>query len=296
MNKEKKVIRLGTRKSPLAMAQARLAAEAIERAFPELTAELVPIVTRGDRILDRPLVEFGGKGAFISEFERALLEGRINGAVHSAKDMPEELAKGLVIAAALPREDAGDVLVTVKGRPLPDGPFLVGTGSPRRQVQIREMSNARCALLRGNIQTRLNKLREGEYDAILLAAAGLKRMGLLSDPEFSFERLPEKEFIPAGGQGIIAVESREHTEFFHVFAAINDPAAFRSLAAERLVLKRLGAGCTGAVGVYSYSENGSFHIKLMKGTENGILRREISGTPEEYEALAAAVTEGLDHE
>ena len=121
-------------------------------------------------------------------------------------------------------------------------------------------------------------------------------MGLLSDPEFSFERLPEKEFIPAGGQGIIAVESREHTEFFHVFAAINDPAAFRSLAAERLVLKRLGAGCTGAVGVYSYSENGSFHIKLMKGTENGILRREISGTPEEYEALAAAVTEGLDHE
>ena len=110
MNKEKKVIRLGTRKSPLAMAQARLAAEAIERAFPELTAELVPIVTRGDRILDRPLVEFGGKGAFISEFERALLEGRIDGAVHSAKDMPEELAKGLVIAAALPREDAGDVL------------------------------------------------------------------------------------------------------------------------------------------------------------------------------------------
>ena len=104
MNKEKKVIRLGTRKSPLAMAQARLAAEAIERAFPELTAELVPIVTRGDRILDRPLVEFGGKGAFISEFERALLEGRIDGAVHSAKDMPEELAKGLVIAAALPRE------------------------------------------------------------------------------------------------------------------------------------------------------------------------------------------------
>lgn len=94
MNKEKKVIRLGTRKSPLAMAQARLAAEAIERAFPELTAELVPIVTRGDRILDRPLVEFGGKGAFISEFERALLEGRIDGAVHSAKDMPEELAIG----------------------------------------------------------------------------------------------------------------------------------------------------------------------------------------------------------
>ncbi|MFQ8696594.1 MAG: hydroxymethylbilane synthase [Alitiscatomonas sp.] len=178
MNKEKKVIRLGTRKSPLAMAQARLAAEAIERAFPELTAELVPIMTRGDRILDRPLVEFGGKGAFISVFERTLLEGRIDGAVHSAKDMPEELAKGLVIAAALPREDAGDVLVTVKGRPLPDGPLLVGTGSPRRQVQIGEMRNARCALLRGNIQTRLNKLREGEYDAILLAAAGLKRMGL----------------------------------------------------------------------------------------------------------------------
>ena len=188
------------------------------------------------------------------------------------------------------------MLVTVKGRPLPDGPLLVGTGSPRRQVQIGEMRNARCALLRGNIQTRLNKLREGEYDAILLAAAGLKRMGLFSAPEFSFERLPEKEFIPAGGQGIIAVESREHTEFSHVFAAINDPAAFRSLAAERLVLKRLGAGCTGAVGVYSYSENGSFHIKLMKGTESGVLRREISGAPEEYEALAAAVTEGLDHE
>lgn len=170
MNKEKKVIRLGTRKSPLAMAQARLAAEAIERAFPGAYSGAGPHCDqRRPRILDRPLVEFGGKGAFISEFERALLEGRIDGAVHSAKDMPEELAKGLVIAAALPREDAGDVLVTVKGRPLPDGPLLVGTGSPRRQVQIREMRNARCALLRGNIQTRLNKLREGEYDAILLA-------------------------------------------------------------------------------------------------------------------------------
>ena len=130
MNKEKKVIRLGTRKSPLAMAQARLAAEAIEQAFPELTAELVPIVTRGDRILDRPLVEFGGKGAFISEFERALLEGRIDGAVHSAKDMPEELAKGLVIAAALPREDAGDVLVTVREGRFRTGRFWWGPEAP----------------------------------------------------------------------------------------------------------------------------------------------------------------------
>ena len=145
------------------------------------------------------------------------------------------------------------MLVTVKGGRFRTGRFWWGLAAPAAR-QIREMRNARCALLRGNIQTRLNKLREGEYDAILLAAAGLSVWACFQTRSFRLNGCRRKEFIPAGGQGIIAVESREHTEFSHVFAAINDPAAFRSLAAERLVLKRLGAGCTGAVGVYSYSE------------------------------------------
>ena len=171
----REVIRLGTRKSRLAMVQAELAAAAIRKAAPGVEIELVPLVTTGDKILDRSLVEFGGKGVFIDEFESAIADGRIDAAVHSAKDMPACLMDGLSIAAVLKREDPRDVFVTVKKRETCHSPFVIGTGSLRRQLQIAERKDGVCRLLRGNVNTRLEKLFSGEYDAVILAASRIYR-------------------------------------------------------------------------------------------------------------------------
>ena len=277
MKQKGRVIRIGTRKSRLAMAQTMLAARALEEAEPGLKAEIVPLVTAGDRILDRSLVEFGGKGAFVAEFEHDLLEGKIDAAVHSAKDMPMELAEGLSVPAVLKREDPRDGFVTVKGWEIQNSPMIVGTGSLRRQIQIRERKNCVCKLLRGNVNTRLEKLYEGQYDGILLAAAGLLRLGLLEDERFSFEFLPETEFIPAGGQ----------------FQKINHIPTECSLRAEREVLRLLGAGCNEAIGVYSFFEGETLSMELMREWKGKTVRRAAAGKPQEYEALARELVKGL---
>lgn len=288
-----RTIRLGTRKSRLAMAQTMLVADAMKQAEPGLSVEIVPIVTTGDKILDRALTEFGGKGVFISEFESSILEGTIDAAVHSAKDMPGELSDGLTVAAVLPREDAEDVLVTVKDRPVLRSPMVIGTGSLRRKLQILERKEAVCRLLRGNVNTRLEKLYEGDYDAIILARAGLKRLGLFEDPRFSFEILPARDFIPAGGQAIIAVEASVHSEFADLFEKINDPDSSVSLKAERATLRLLGAGCNEAVGVFSYMKEGKFVMQLFLQTEEGAIRRQVTGSPDDYAELAEKLTRGL---
>lgn len=293
VEKQGRVIRIGTRKSRLAMAQTMLAARALEEAEPGLKAEIVPLTTKGDRILDRSLVEFGGKGAFVAEFEQALLEGKIDAAVHSAKDMPMELAGGLFVSAVLEREDPRDVFVTVKGRSIQNSPMIVGTGSLRRQIQIKERKNCICKLLRGNVNTRLEKLCEGQYDGILLAAAGLLRLGLLKDERFSFEFLPETEFIPAGGQAIIAIEAREDSEFNGLFQKINHIPTEYSLRAEREVLRLLGAGCNEAIGVYSFIEGESLFMKLMREQMGKTVRCAAEGEPQEYRALARKLVKSL---
>lgn len=288
-----RTIRLGTRKSRLAMAQTMLVAEAMKQAEPGLSVEIVPIVTTGDRILDRALTEFGGKGVFISEFESSILDGSIDAAVHSAKDMPGELSDGLTVAAVLPREDAEDVLVTVKNRPVLRNPMVIGTGSLRRQLQIQERKDAVCRLLRGNVNTRLEKLYAGDYDGIILARAGLKRLGLFDDPRFTFEILPAQEFIPAGGQAIIAVEAPENSVFTDLFGKINDRNTAVSLKAERETLRLLGAGCNEAVGVFSCMQGDQFVMELFRQTETGAVRRKITGSPDDYMKLAEELTRGL---
>lgn len=291
--KRARTIRLGTRKSKLAMAQTRMAAEAMKLAEPDLQVEIVPVVTTGDRILDRSLTEFGGKGVFISEFEEGILEGRFDAAVHSAKDMPMELAEGLEVAAVLPRANAGDVFVTVKNREIQNHPMVIGTGSMRRKLQILEQKDGVCQLIRGNIDTRLGKLYNGEYDAIILAAAGLERLGLFEDERFEYEVLPVETFVPAGGQAIIAIESKNDSEFHDLFQKINHETTALSLQVERYVLRRLGAGCNEAVGVYSYLQDGQFVIQLLKETANGLERRKVRGAAEEYAALAEELVRGL---
>lgn len=290
-----RTIRLGTRKSKLAMAQTMMVAEALKEAEPGLQVEIVPIVTTGDKILDRALTEFGGKGVFISEFEEGILADRFDAAVHSAKDMPMELLDGLEVAAVLPRTDAEDVFVTVKGRTITNKPMIVGTGSLRRQLQIIEQKDAECKLIRGNVDTRLNKLYEGQYDAIILAAAGLKRLGLFNDERFEFEYLPTKSFTPAGGQAIIAIEAKKGSEFAELFAKINHEPSALALKAERYVLECLGAGCNEAVGAFSYLEGDKLVIQLLKETKSGLIRREIAGDPNDYRLLVQKMIENIDN-
>lgn len=288
-----RTIRIGTRKSKLAMAQTNMVAEAMKQAEPGLIVEIVPVVTTGDRILDRSLTEFGGKGVFISEFEEGILSGQFDAAVHSAKDMPMELAEGLEVSAVLPRADAEDVFVTVKDREVINCPMVIGTGSLRRKIQILEKKDGICKLIRGNIDTRLQKLYDGEYDAVILAAAGLSRLGLFQDDRFLFERLPLNEFVPAGGQAIIAVESKIDSKFQDLFAAVNHKPTALSLQAERCVLKLLNAGCNEAVGVYSYLQDGQLVMQLLKDTANGPEHRNVKGAAEDFTELAKELVRGL---
>ena len=243
-------IRIGTRGSRLALAQTELFVQRLKDAYPDIICETVVIKTTGDKIQNKPLSEFGGKAVFVTEFEEAIQNGVIDYAVHSAKDMPSELSDGLDIVCVLPRADVRDVLVTKAGRTIrePDA-AVIGTGSLRRRAQFLERyPHALIRPLRGNITTRLEKLKNGEYDGIILAAAGLSRLGLLSDRELEYTYLDTAFMTPAGGQAFIAVEGKRGGQDLF---AVTDRRAARELSAEREILKMLGAGCHEAVGVYA---------------------------------------------
>jgi hydroxymethylbilane synthase len=275
-------MKIGTRGSDLAVAQTNQVVAALRKAFPSVTVEIVVLKTRGDKILDKPLPEFGGKGAFVTEFEEELLAGSIDLAVHSAKDMPVELAKGLALAGVLKREDARDVLVTRKGeeknRTGKKG-FVIGTGSLRRQSQIQMIyPEAEYRGIRGNVPTRLRKLREKEYDAVVLAAAGLKRLGLLEEADLEYRYFSFDEVIPAGGQAVIAIEGRKEDAFTEMVRQISDGTAFAELMMEREILQMLDAGCHEAVGVLAQYTEDSVRIRLMK--EIGEIVRRVEQTAE----------------
>lgn len=258
-------LRIGTRKSRLAMVQTELVKDEILVHFPDMEIEIVPISTKGDRHLDRSLISFWGKGVFTRELEEALLREEIDLAVHSAKDMPMEFPEGLALGAVLPREDPRDVMVTLDGtlvRDLPAG-SVIGTSSLRRELQIRHLNpQVRIKLLRGNVQTRLLRLKEGGYDGILLAAAGLKRLGLLEQEGIFLEYLDIREFIPAAGQGILGVENRQG-ELSQVMAAIHSAEAAGMLQAERRYLTLLGGSCNAPCGAYCRREKGQLVMSAM---------------------------------
>ena len=249
-------LRLGSRGSQLALFQARLVAQRILDAGGP-SSEIIIIKTSGDQLADRPLSEIGGKRLFVKEIEDALLRNEIDIAVHSSKDMPAELPAGLAIAAVLPREDPADALVL----PLPGGrvsqpeakrdpPYVlsrIGTGSVRRIAQLtRLFAGARFENIRGNLDTRLRKLDGGDYDGLVLAAAGLRRLGFESRISM---RVPLEDCIPAPGQGIIAIETRadDHAARAAV-SKINDADALSALEAERALVMALGGGCQMPIG------------------------------------------------
>lgn len=294
-------IRIGTRGSRLALIQTELFIQRLQEVYPGIACEKVILKTAGDKILDKPLQEFGGKAVFVSEFEDAILNGTIDYAVHSAKDMPTELAEGLSVACVLPREDVRDVLVTRKGtQPDKLDQAVIGTGSLRRQTQILEVyPNAVCASLRGNVPTRLQKLKDGGYDGIILAAAGLRRLGLAADEELSYQYLGVEEMVPAGGQALIAIEGRDGDQEF--LRPITDERAALELAVERDILRRLNAGCHEAVGVYARVmepsaqnlEQEQICIRLMKEQDGRIFRQKEMGEAADWEQLAAKLVQKL---
>lgn len=259
------ILRIGTRKSRLAMVQTELVRDAVLEKFPEARIEIIPMSTRGDKMLDRSLTSFGGKGVFTKELEDALLKGEIDLAVHSAKDMPMEFPKGLALGAVLDREEAADVLVTRSGIParlLPAG-SVIGTSSLRRQIQIKAMNpQVVVRMLRGNVQTRLKKLESGEYDGILLAAAGLKRLGLEAPEQLHLEYLDKETFVPAAGQGILALEIRQG-ELREVMEALHSNQAAAQLMAEREFLTILGGSCNAPCGAWCREDGGSLVMTAM---------------------------------
>ena len=256
-------IRIRTRKSKLALIQSEMAAQTIKAAFPDAETELVHITTKGDIVLDKPLEKIGGKGVFIDEIERAMPGGEIDIAVHSAKDLPLELAAGTCICAVLPRADAHDILVTRKGAELPEAP-VIGTSSTRRAAGVRKLlPGAVTADIRGNVDTRLQKLADGQYDAIVLAAAGLSRLGALSDERFSFTPIDHDTLVPAPCQGIIAVQSKVGA-IADKLREISDSDTFACFETERAVLELLNAGCSSPSGAVSHIADGAITLTVTK--------------------------------
>lgn len=271
----KNTVKVGTRGSKLALAQTELVIRALRERFPQVDFQMVTMSTRGDRDTSRALLEFGGKAVFVEEFEEAILKGDIDIAVHSAKDMPMEIMEGLTISGTLPRACPQDVLIYKSGRSFDrNDSFVVGTSSLRRQYQIRDVyPNAECKNLRGNVGTRIQKLEDGEYDAIILAAAGLERLGIIDGSaecvevhkdELTFRYLSTESMLPAACQGIIAIETRTSGEACDMVREINDTEAYTQLICERAVLNRLNAGCHEPIGVYSELHGDHMKLSLMK--------------------------------
>ena len=274
------LLRIATRKSPLALWQAEHVAARLHAVHPALQVELVPLSTRGDEVLDRSLSQIGGKGLFLKELEIALAKRRADIAVHSLKDMPANLERGFAIGAVLKRADAADAFVSNDFSSLDELPqgARVGTSSLRRAAQVRaRRPDLQIADLRGNVGTRLAKLDAGDYAAIVLAAAGLQRLGL--DTRIR-ARLAPPDWLPAPGQGAIAVETRaDDPSIESLLAPLDDAETRRTTAAERALNAALGGDYTLPLGAWCEIEDGALHLIGMLGDARSgrVLRAQAQG-------------------
>jgi hydroxymethylbilane synthase len=289
-------LRIATRKSALALWQAEHVAALLRAAHPGLTVELVPMSTRGDEVLDRPLAAIGGKGLFLKELEVAMLEGRADLAVHSLKDVPAELEPGFTLPAILPRADSADAFVS---NHYPDLAALpagarVGTSSLRRQAQLRAARpDLQLLDLRGNVGTRLAKLDAGDYDAILLACAGLERLGLAARIR---SLLVAPDWLPAPGQAAIAIEARDdQPAVLELLSALDDPDTRLTVGAERAMNQALGGSCSVPVGAWCVRTERGLHLRGMVGDARGgrLLHAQAEGPDQAPEALGRTVAEAL---
>lgn len=290
------ILRIATRQSPLALWQAEFVKAELEQIHTDLTVELVPMVTRGDKILDTPLAKIGGKGLFVKELELAMLENRADIAVHSMKDVPMEFPDGLGLSVICEREDPRDAFVSNHYKDIDSLPIgaTVGTCSLRRQCQLKaKRPDIKILDLRGNVGTRLSKLDEGQYDAIILASAGLKRLGL--SQRIAHEIEPDW-MLPAGGQGAVGIECRtDDQKTLDYLAPLNHPTTASRVIAERAVNNKLQGGCQVPIGVFATINQQSIHIKGLVGEVDGsrMIQDEISGDVTDAEPLGIELAEKL---
>lgn len=281
-------LRIATRKSPLALWQAHHVRQRLEALHPGLSIDLLPMSTRGDKILDTPLAKAGGKGLFVKELEHALLDGRADLAVHSMKDVPVSFPAGLGLAVICEREDPRDAWVSPHYPDLdalPPG-SRIGTSSLRRQCQLRaRRPDLQVLDLRGNVNSRLARLDAGEFDAIILAAAGLLRLEL---GERITRFLPVTESLPANGQGALGIECRlDDTEVHRLLAPLEHPATRQQVLAERAMNRGLQGGCQVPIGAFAVLEGDTLWLRGLVGTPDGrrLLRDEIRGPAGQAEHL-----------
>ena len=293
---KKDTIIIGTRSSKLALWQADYVMDCLQKKYPELHVEKKLMTTKGDKILDAPLAKIGGKGLFTKELEQDMLAGGIDIAVHSLKDMPTEVPDGLVITAITERYDPGDAFVSNKVNSLVELPkgAIVGTSSLRRKAQLlHARPDLEIRDLRGNVNTRLKKLDAGEYDAAVLAVAGLKRLGFGGRIT---EVLPKNMILPAVGQGALAIEAREDdAETRELVAFLNDEATVACARAERAFLARVEGGCQVPVGVYATPENDGLHVEAVIASLDGqrLYRDHVSGQVKDAEPLGTQLADKL---
>ncbi|GHE88564.1 hydroxymethylbilane synthase [Thalassotalea profundi] len=291
-----KLVRIATRKSALALWQAEYVKAQLEHFHNDVEVELIPMTTKGDIILDTPLAKVGGKGLFVKELEVAMLEGRADIAVHSMKDVPVEFPEGLGLEVICPREDPRDAFVSNHINCLAELPkgAIVGTSSLRRQCQIKALRpDLDIRDLRGNVNTRLAKLDNGDYDAIILAAAGLIRLAM---PERIREFIDPETMLPANGQGAVGIECRTNDETIKTLLAPLECTTTRiRVLAERAMNRALEGGCQVPIGSYAEINNQTLKLRGLVGAVDGseILQSEVSGDVEQAESLGLQLAENL---
>ena len=291
-----KTLKIATRQSPLALWQANYVKDRLQQLYPDLIIELVPMVTKGDVILDSPLAKIGGKGLFVKELENALLTKEADIAVHSMKDVPMQFPEGLGLAVICQREDPRDAFVSHSYRTfaeLPQG-AVVGTSSLRRQCQLKALRpDLDIRSLRGNVGTRLSKLDNGDYDAIILASAGLIRLGL-ADRIASF--IDVEQSLPAAGQGAVGIECRtDDMQVQALLAPLADAETTYCVRAERAMNNHLQGGCQVPIGGYAVLQQGQLYLRALVGDIDGsrIIRAEGKSPVENAEALGVQIAEQL---
>ncbi len=296
MNSAPTKLIIASRESRLAMWQAENVRTRLQNLYPECEVQILGMTTRGDQILDRALSKVGGKGLFVKELELAMEEGRADLAVHSLKDVPMELPEGFSLAAILEREDARDAFVSNQFNSLAELPAgaIVGTSSLRRQALISaRFPHLVIKPLRGNLDTRLRKLDDGEYAAIILAAAGLKRLGL---PERIKAYLEPEESLPAAGQGAMAIEVLStRSDLFAYLAPLNDVESSQAVLAERTVSRAFGGSCQIPLAAFAQINDGNMYLRAMVATPDGTQSStaEVNGPAVEFESLGLQVVASL---
>ncbi|WP_284155092.1 hydroxymethylbilane synthase [Sulfuricystis thermophila] len=287
---------IATRESRLALWQAEHVRSLLQQLYPACHIELLGMTTRGDQILDKPLAKVGGKGLFVKELETALLDGRADIAVHSMKDVPMVLAPEFALVAIGPRELPLDAFVSNKFERLEDLPpgAVVGTSSLRREAQLRaQYPYLAVSSLRGNLDTRLRKLDEGQYDAIILAAAGLKRLGLGTRIRST---IPAEFSLPAAGQGALGIEAlSSRPEIAAWLSPLNDPATAACVRSERAVSRALAGSCEVPLGAFAEFDAGTLRLRALVATPDGtrVARAERSGPAADPEGLGLAIVADL---